>query len=88
MAPLSDLPVIVAAVLPSYILLEVVMFPVIARAVILAVVAALVLAIVSLVQVAAGEGMRLYHVIEIASCALAAFGLYLSFTGDAENWFE
>jgi|EndMetStandDraft_6_1072998.scaffolds.fasta_scaffold86402_3 hypothetical protein len=51
-------------------------------------IAALVLAVLSLVQVAAGEGIRLYHVIEIASCVLAAFGLYLSFTGDAENWFE
>jgi heme/copper-type cytochrome/quinol oxidase subunit 4 len=26
--------------------------------------------------------------IEIASCALTAIGLYLSFAGDAENWFN
>jgi hypothetical protein len=26
--------------------------------------------------------------IEIASCALTAIGLYLSFTGDAESWFN
>ena len=53
-----------------------------------ALVAALGLAALSLVQVAAGGGIRLYNVIEIVSCALAAFGLYLSFTGDAQSWFE
>jgi hypothetical protein len=50
--------------------------------------AALILAALSLVEAAAGDGVRLYNVIEIVSCALAAFGLYLSFTGGAQSWFE
>jgi hypothetical protein len=33
-------------------------------------------------------GAHLRALIEIASCALTAVGLYLSFTGDAENWFN
>ena len=34
------------------------------------------------------RGLELDSVIEIVSCALTAAGLYYSFTGDAQGWFN
>ena len=53
-----------------------------------ALVASLVLSIISLVQVVGESGLRLDSGIEIVSCALTAVGLYFSFTGDAQGWFN
>src|SRR6201981_3640549 len=50
--------------------------------------AALALSVVSLVQVIGQRGMELESAIEIVSCALTAAGLYFSFTGDAQGWFN
>lgn len=50
--------------------------------------AALVLSVISLVQVIAETGVQLDSGIEIVSCALTAAGLYFSFTGDAQGWFN
>ena len=50
--------------------------------------AALVLSIVSLVQVIGDNGLELDSGIEIVSCVLTAAGLYFSFTGDAQGWFN
>jgi len=50
--------------------------------------AALVLSMISLVQVIADNGVQLDSAIEIVSCALTAAGLYFSFTGDAQGWFN
>jgi O-antigen ligase len=50
--------------------------------------AALVLSVLSLVQVIAESGVQLDSGIEIVSCALTAAGLYFSFTGDAQGWFN
>jgi hypothetical protein len=50
--------------------------------------AALVLSVISLVQVIGQNGMELESAIEIVSCALTAAGLYFSFTGDAQGWFN
>jgi cell division protein FtsW (lipid II flippase) len=50
--------------------------------------AALVLSVISLVQVIGQRGMELESAIEIVSCALTAAGLYFSFTGDAQGWFN
>jgi len=50
--------------------------------------AALVLSIISLVQVIGDNGIQLDSAIEIVSCALTAAGLYFSFTGDAQGWFN
>jgi protein-S-isoprenylcysteine O-methyltransferase Ste14 len=50
--------------------------------------AALVLSVISLVQVIAENGVQLDSGIEIVSCALTAAGLYFSFTGDAQGWFN
>jgi peptidoglycan biosynthesis protein MviN/MurJ (putative lipid II flippase) len=52
-----------------------------------ALVASLVLSVISLMQI--GEsGLQLDSGIEIVSCALAAAGLYFSFTDDARGWFN
>jgi protein-S-isoprenylcysteine O-methyltransferase Ste14 len=51
-------------------------------------VAALVLSIISLVQVIGDNGVELDSGIEIVSCVLTAAGLYFSFTGDAQGWFN
>ncbi|MDB5608883.1 MAG: hypothetical protein JWP25_5783 [Bradyrhizobium sp.] len=51
-------------------------------------VAALVLSIYSLVQVIGDGGLQLDSCIETVSCALTAAGLYFSFTGDAQGWFN
>ena len=50
--------------------------------------AALVLSVISLVQVIADAGVQLDSGIEVVSCALTAAGLYFSFTGDAQGWFN
>ena len=50
--------------------------------------AALVLSVISLVQVVADAGLQLDSGIEVVSCALTAAGLYFSFTGDAQGWFN
>jgi O-antigen ligase len=50
--------------------------------------AALVLSVISLAQVIADSGVQLDSAIEIVSCLLTAAGLYFSFTGDAQGWFN
>ena len=50
--------------------------------------AALVLSIISLVQVIGDNGIELDSGIEMVSCVLTAAGLYFSFTGDAQGWFN
>ena len=50
--------------------------------------AALVLSIISLVQIIGDSGLQLDSGIEIISCILTAAGLYFSFTGDAQGWFN
>ena len=50
--------------------------------------AALVLSVISLFLVIGEQGLELDSVIEIVSCALTAAGLYYSFTGDAQGWFN
>jgi cell division protein FtsW (lipid II flippase) len=50
--------------------------------------AALVLSVISLVQVIGVKGVELDSGIEIVSCVLTALGLYFSFTGDAQGWFN
>jgi O-antigen ligase len=50
--------------------------------------AALVMSAISLVQMIGDNGVQLDSGIEIVSCALTAAGLYFSFTGDAQGWFN
>jgi len=50
--------------------------------------AALVLSGISLLQVVPDKGMTLDAGIEVISCALTGLGLYYSFTGDAQGWFN
>jgi len=50
--------------------------------------AALVLSVISLIQVIGDRGVELDSGIEIVSCALTAAGLYFSYTGDAQGWFN
>ena len=50
--------------------------------------AALVLSMISLVQAISANGVQLDSAIEVVSCALTAAGLYFSFTGDAQSWFN
>ena len=50
--------------------------------------AALVLSVISLAQILGEKGLELDSAIEIVSCVLTAFGLYFSFTGDAQGWFD
>ena len=50
--------------------------------------AAMVLSIISLVQIIGDSGLQLDSGIEIVSCILTAAGLYFSFTGDAQGWFN
>ncbi|MDE2378171.1 hypothetical protein [Bradyrhizobium sp.] len=50
--------------------------------------AALVLSVISLVQVIGAKGVELDSGIEIVSCVLTGMGLYFSFTGDAQGWFN
>ena len=50
--------------------------------------AALVLSVISLAQILGEKGLELDSAIEIVSCVLTAMGLYFSFTGDAQGWFD
>lgn len=50
--------------------------------------AALVLSVISLGQIIGEKGMELDSAIEIVSCALTTMGLYFSFSGDAQGWFN
>ena len=50
--------------------------------------AALVLSVISLGQIIGEKGMELDSAIEIVSCVLTMLGLYFSFTGDAQGWFN
>ncbi|WP_454646961.1 hypothetical protein [Bradyrhizobium liaoningense] len=50
--------------------------------------AALVLSVISLGQIIGEKGLELDSAIEIVSCALTTIGLYFSFTGDAQGWFN
>src|SRR6187402_3201323 len=43
---------------------------------------------VSLVQIVGDSGLQLDSFIEVFSCFLTASGLYFSFTGDAQGWFN
>ncbi len=51
-------------------------------------VGSLVLSLISLVQLVSDNGLDLENAIEVVSCALTAAGLYFSFTGDAQGWFN
>ncbi|MBJ7406897.1 MAG: hypothetical protein JHD07_27805 [Bradyrhizobium sp.] len=50
--------------------------------------AALALSVMSLGQIIGEKGLELDSAIEIVSCALTTAGLYFSFTGDAQGWFN
>ena len=50
--------------------------------------AALVLSVLSLFQVIYENGLELDSGIEILSCILTTAGLYFSYTGDAQGWFN
>jgi hypothetical protein len=50
--------------------------------------AALVLSMISLAQIIGEKGVELDSGIEIVSCVLTTIGLYFSFTGDAQGWFN
>ena len=50
--------------------------------------AMLVLSVISLVQVIGERGLEIDSAIEIVSCFLTTAGLYYSFTGDAQGWFN
>ena len=53
-----------------------------------ALVASFVLSVISLVEILGDSGLQLDSAIEVVSCALTAAGLYFSFTGDAQGWFN
>jgi heme/copper-type cytochrome/quinol oxidase subunit 4 len=53
-----------------------------------ALVASFVLSVISLVGIVGDNGIEVDSAIEIVSCALTAAGLYFSFTGDAQGWFN
>jgi heme/copper-type cytochrome/quinol oxidase subunit 4 len=48
----------------------------------------LVMTVISLFSEIGQGTSQLGILIEVASCALTAIGLYLSFVGDAESWFS
>ena len=50
--------------------------------------AAGVLSVIQLMLIIADGGLQLDSGIEIVSCILTAAGLYFSFTGDAQGWFN
>lgn len=50
--------------------------------------AVLLLSVISLLQVIASTGIQLDSGVEVISCVLTATGLYFSFTGDAQGWFN
>ena len=50
--------------------------------------AALLLSMISLAQIIGEKGLELDSAIEIVSYVLTAMGLYFSFSGDAQGWFN
>jgi cytochrome c oxidase subunit IV len=50
--------------------------------------ALLVLSVLSLLPELADHGLQIDSGIEIVSCILTAAGLYFSYTGDAQGWFN
>jgi drug/metabolite transporter (DMT)-like permease len=50
--------------------------------------AALALSLISLAQVIGERGIQFDVLVDTVSCALTALRLYLSFTGDAKDWFD
>jgi hypothetical protein len=50
--------------------------------------AALVLSVISLITAIGESGLALDNGIETVSCVLTVVGLYYSFTGDAQGWFN
>ena len=50
--------------------------------------AALAISLISLAQVIGERGIQFDVLVDTVSCALTALGLYLSFTGDAKDWFD
>jgi hypothetical protein len=50
--------------------------------------AALLFSVGSLWQAIGESGLEFDNSIEIVSCLLTAAGLYFSFTGDAQDWFD
>ena len=50
--------------------------------------AALLLSAITLVYVIGARGLEFSSAVEVVSCALTAAGLYYSFTGDAQDWFN
>ena len=50
--------------------------------------ALLVLSVLSLLPVLAENGIEIDSGIELVSCVLTAVGLYCSYTGDAQGWFN
>ena len=50
--------------------------------------ALLVLSVFSLLPVLAENGIEIDSGIELVSCVLTAVGLYCSYTGDAQGWFN
>jgi hypothetical protein len=51
-------------------------------------IAALMLSVISLIGIIGESGLALDSGIEIVSCVLTVAGLYFSFTGDAQGWFD
>jgi hypothetical protein len=50
--------------------------------------AALVLSVLSIVASVGQVGLQFSTVVDVVSTALTAWGLWLSFTGDARDWFQ
>jgi hypothetical protein len=50
--------------------------------------AALVLSVLSIVASVGQAGLQVSTVVDVVSTALTAWGLWLSFTGDAQDWFQ
>ena len=50
--------------------------------------AALALSLISLAQVISERGVEFDVFVDVVSCVLTALGLYMSFTGDAKDWFD
>ena len=51
-------------------------------------IAALALSVISLIGIIGDSGLALDSGIEIVSCVLTVAGLYYSYTGDAQGWFN
>ena len=49
---------------------------------------ALALSVITLVPTIAARGLQFDSAVEVLSCALTAAGLYCSYTGDAQGWFN